>query len=281
MYSLPDQGLRDAQFRFTGAGTRKALLRECGTLYLFSGRMLSGKDCFFRRKFPAPPPLDTAPARGYKKAFPLRSGPLEREGSGARMDLLPLRRALLSVTDKTGLADFASFLSAAGVELVSTGGTFQALRGAGLPVLAVSEITGFPEILDGRVKTLHPGIHGGILADKENPAHLAALEEHGIRPFDLVCVNLYDFAGAARSRAPAGTLVEEIDIGGPCLLRAAAKNYHSLLVVPAVAWYGRVREELARNAMQAPLSLRREMAALAFAVTSAYDGLIASAFPTD
>jgi phosphoribosylaminoimidazolecarboxamide formyltransferase/IMP cyclohydrolase len=197
------------------------------------------------------------------------------------MDFLPVRRALLSVTDKTGLADFARFLSTAGVEIVSTGGTFQALREAGLPVLAVSEITGFPEILDGRVKTLHPGIHGGILADKDNPAHLAALEEHGIQPFDLVCVNLYNFARAARSQASPRTLVEEIDIGGPCLLRAAAKNYHSLLTVPAVAWYDRVREELARHAMRAPLSLRREMAALAFAVTSAYDGMIASSFPTD
>ncbi|MDR2076289.1 MAG: IMP cyclohydrolase [Desulfovibrio sp.] len=197
------------------------------------------------------------------------------------MDLLPVRRALFSVTDKTGLEDFARFLSEGGVELVSTGGTFRSLREAGLPALAVSEITGFPEILDGRVKTLHPKIHGGILADKDNPAHLASLAEHGIRTFDLVCVNLYDFAGAARKKAPARALVEEIDIGGPCLLRAAAKNYHSLLVVPAVSWYDRIREELARHSLRAPLALRRDMASLAFAVTSAYDGMIASSFPTD
>jgi phosphoribosylaminoimidazolecarboxamide formyltransferase/IMP cyclohydrolase len=195
------------------------------------------------------------------------------------MDLLPIRRALLSVTDKTGLEDFARFLSGARVELVSTGGTFQTLRGAGLPVLAVSEVTGFPEILDGRVKTLHPGIHGGILADKDNPVHLASLEEHGIRPFDLVCVNLYNFAEAARKKLPPWALVEEIDIGGPCLLRAAAKNYHSLLVVPAVSRYGEIREELIRHDMRAPLALRRDMASIAFAVTSAYDGMIASSFP--
>jgi phosphoribosylaminoimidazolecarboxamide formyltransferase/IMP cyclohydrolase len=200
---------------------------------------------------------------------------------GARVDLLPVRRALLSVTDKTGLEDFARFLSEAGVELVSTGGTFQALREEGLPVLAVSEVTGFPEILNGRVKTLHPRIHGGILADKSNPAHLAALQEHGIPAFDLVCVNLYDFAGAARKKLPPKALVEEIDIGGPCLLRAAAKNYHSLLVVPAVSWYGRIREELTRHAMRAPLALRRDMAALAFAATAAYDGLIAASFPAE
>jgi phosphoribosylaminoimidazolecarboxamide formyltransferase/IMP cyclohydrolase len=197
------------------------------------------------------------------------------------MDLLPIKRALLSVTDKAGLESFAGFLSRSGVELVSTGGTFQSLREAGLPVLAVSEVTGFPEILDGRVKTLHPVIHGGILADKTNPEHLAALEKHAIPVFDLVCVNLYDFAGAARKKPSARTLVQEIDIGGPCLLRAAAKNYHSILVVPAVSWYARIQEELERNSLKATLALRREMASLAFAVTSTYDGLIASSFPTD
>ena len=112
------------------------------------------------------------------------------------MDMLPIRRAILSVTDKTGLVEFATFLSQNGVELVSTGGTMKALQAAGLPVTAVSDVTGFPEILGGRVKTLHPKIHGGILANKDLPEHMATLEEKGIKPFDLVCVNLYDFAGA-------------------------------------------------------------------------------------
>ncbi|MDR2161983.1 MAG: IMP cyclohydrolase [Desulfovibrio sp.] len=194
------------------------------------------------------------------------------------MEWLPVRRALLSVTDKSGLGDFAGFLSSAGVELVSTGGTLAFLREKGLPALAVSEVTGFPEILDGRVKTLHPRIHGGILADKDNPLHLAALAEHGIRAFDLVCVNLYDFAGAAHRNPDPRSLLEEIDIGGPCLLRAAAKNYHSLLVVPAVSRYDQVREELSRRGMRASLPLRRGLAACAFAATAAYDSLIASSF---
>ena len=112
------------------------------------------------------------------------------------MDMLPIRRAILSVTDKTGLVEFATFLSQNGVELVSTGGTMKALQAAGLPVTAVSDVTGFPEILGGRVKTLHPKIHGGILANKDIPEHMATLEEKEIKPFDLVCVNLYDFAGA-------------------------------------------------------------------------------------
>jgi phosphoribosylaminoimidazolecarboxamide formyltransferase/IMP cyclohydrolase len=197
------------------------------------------------------------------------------------MDFIPIRRALFSVTDKAGLLDFAAFLSAAGVELVSTGGTFQALREACLPAISVSGVTGFPEILDGRVKTLHPKIHGGILADKANPAHLASLAEYGVPVFDLVCVNLYNFAEAARRKPSARSLVEEIDIGGPCLLRAAAKNYHSVLVVPAVSRYDQIREELTRHGLRASLALRREMACQAFALTSAYDGLIASSFPAD
>ena len=116
------------------------------------------------------------------------------------MDMLPIRRAILSVTDKTGLVEFATFLSQNGVELVSTGGTMKALQAAGLPVTAVSDVTGFPEILGGRVKTLHPKIHGGILANKDIPEHMATLEEKEIKPFDLVCVNLYDFAGAVERK---------------------------------------------------------------------------------
>ncbi len=190
------------------------------------------------------------------------------------MDLLPIRRALLSVTDKSGLAEFAKFLVDGGAVLVSTGGTFKALKDAGLPVTQVSEVTGFPEIMDGRVKTLHPRIHGGILADKDNPAHLAVLQEHGIETFDLVCVNLYNFADAVRKGLAPGQAIEEIDIGGPCMLRAAAKNFHSVLVVPHVRFYAEIRCELERNNGRAPLDLRRKMAAATFAATSAYDRMI-------
>ena len=142
------------------------------------------------------------------------------------MDFLPIRRALLSVTHKDGLAEFATFLHANGVELVSTGGTLKFLENAGLPVTAVSDVTGFPEILGGRVKTLHPHIHGGILADKDNPEHLAVLKEKGIKAFDLICVNLYDFESALAKGLKPREAIEEIDIGGPCMLRAASKNFH-------------------------------------------------------
>lgn len=191
------------------------------------------------------------------------------------MKLLPIKRALLSVTDKNGLTDFAAFLAQNGVELVSTGGTHALLADAGLPVAKVSEITGFPEIMDGRVKTLHPAIHGGILADKNNPEHLSALAGHGIRTFDLICVNLYNFAEAAAKNLELREAVEQIDIGGPCMLRAAAKNYRSILVVPAPSYYKRIHESLVENSMKAPLALRKELAAATFAATSAYDGMIA------
>ena len=135
------------------------------------------------------------------------------------MDFLPIRRALLSVTHKDGLAEFATFLHANGVELVSTGGTLKFLENAGLPVTAVSDVTGFPEILGGRVKTLHPHIHGGILADKDNPEHLAVLKEKGIKAFDLICVNLYDFESALAKGLKPREAIEEIDIGGPCMLQ--------------------------------------------------------------
>ena len=147
------------------------------------------------------------------------------------MDFLPIKRALLSVTHKDGLAEFAAFLHANGVELVSTGGTLKFLEKAGLPVTAVSDVTGFPEILGGRVKTLHPHIHGGILADKDNPEHLAVLQEKGIKPFDLICVNLYDFESALAKGLKPREAIEEIDIGGPCMLRASSKNFHSVLVL--------------------------------------------------
>lgn len=192
------------------------------------------------------------------------------------MDFLPIRRAILSVTDKTGLVDFASFLVEHKVELVSTGGTQKALEQAGLPVTAVSTVTGFPEILGGRVKTLHPKIHAGILCNKDNPEHLKTIAEKGILPFDLVCVNLYDFAGAVERKLSLEQAVEEIDIGGPCMIRAAAKNFHSILVLPGTQWYARAQEELEANNMQVGLEFRQMMASRAFEATSRYDSLISS-----
>ncbi|NCB22860.1 MAG: IMP cyclohydrolase [Deltaproteobacteria bacterium] len=191
------------------------------------------------------------------------------------MDILPIRRAILSVTDKSGLVEFATFLTSRGVELISTGGTQKALEAAGLPVTAVSTVTGFPEILGGRVKTLHPKIHAGILANKDEPQHMQTLAEKGIRPFDLVCVNLYDFAGAVERHLSLEQAVEEIDIGGPCMLRAAAKNFHSILVLPSPQWYTAAMEELEKDTTVG-LEFRQIMASRAFEATSRYDALITS-----
>ncbi|MFW5836733.1 MAG: IMP cyclohydrolase [Desulfovibrionaceae bacterium] len=191
------------------------------------------------------------------------------------MDLLPIQRAIVSVTDKTGVVSMASFLDRRGVELVSTGGTRRVLAEAGLSVTPVSDVTSFPEILGGRVKTLHPAIHGGVLADKDDPAHLATLEEQGLAPFDLVAVNLYDFASAKAKGLDLRGLVEEIDIGGPTLLRAAAKNLHSVVVLPAPAHYGRLQEEMEVHGGKVGLEFRREMAALTFDLVSRYDRMIA------
>lgn len=192
------------------------------------------------------------------------------------MEVLPIRRAILSVTDKSGLVDFATFLSSRDVELISTGGTQKVLEAAGLPVTAVSTVTGFPEILGGRVKTLHPKIHAGILANKDDPFHMQTLAEKGIRPFDLVCVNLYDFAGAVERHLSLEEAVEEIDIGGPCMLRAAAKNFHSVLVLPSPQWYGTAMDELRQHDMNVSLNFRQVMASRAFEATSRYDALITS-----
>ena len=191
------------------------------------------------------------------------------------MDILPIRRAILSVTDKSGLVEFATFLTSRGVELISTGGTQKALEAAGLPVTAVSTVTGFPEILGGRVKTLHPKIHAGILANKDEPQHMQTLADKGIRPFDLVCVNLYDFAGAVERQLSLEQAVEEIDIGGPCMLRAAAKNFHSILVLPSPQWYTAAMEELEKDTTVG-LEFRQIMASRAFEATSRYDALITS-----
>lgn len=192
------------------------------------------------------------------------------------MDMLPIKRAIISVTDKSGIVEFAQFLAENGVELISTGGTQKILEEAKIPVTGVSAVTGFPEILDGRVKTLHPKIHAGILARKDDPEHMGTLEKLGIKPFDLVCVNLYDFSSAVDRHEDPEHAVEEIDIGGPCMLRAAAKNYHSVLVLPSPQLYSAAREELLRHDMKIPLEFRQHMAASTFADVSRYDALISS-----
>ena len=183
-------------------------------------------------------------------------------------------RAILSTSNKNGLVDLARGLVTRGYDLISTGGTARILEEAGLPVTGVAEVTGFPELLEGRVKTLHPAVHGGILARRDRPDDLDALARHGIRPIDVVVVNLYPFADAARRRDIAfGDLVEEIDIGGPSLLRAAAKNFRDVLVVVEAADYPRVLEALDRQGGPTP-AMRLELAVKAFAHTADYDTTI-------
>ncbi len=189
-------------------------------------------------------------------------------------------RALLSVSDKTGLVDLARGLSSHSVELVSTGGTARVLRDAGLPVTAVSDVTRFPEMLDGRVKTLHPAVHGGILARRRRPDDMSTLASHGIAPIDLVVVNLYPFAAAAaRADIDVAALIEEIDIGGPSMVRSAAKNFQDVLVVVDPADYKTVLRELAR-ADGPTLEFRLSLARKAFAHTAAYDSMIATTLTT-
>jgi phosphoribosylaminoimidazolecarboxamide formyltransferase/IMP cyclohydrolase len=186
-------------------------------------------------------------------------------------------RALLSVSDKTGLVEFARGLASRGFELVSTGGTAKAIQESGLPVLNVSDVTGFPEMMDGRVKTLHPRIHGGILARRSLDSHLTAAREHGIELIDVVAVNLYPFAAAAANPAtPFEGLVEEIDIGGPSLVRGAAKNFADVLVVVSPDDYGGVLDELDRPGGPTA-AFRFDLARKAFAHTGAYDTAIAAA----
>ena len=188
----------------------------------------------------------------------------------------PLRRALLSVSDKTDLSAFAHALDAAGFEIVSTGGTARALREAQLTVRDVSEVTGFPEMMDGRVKTLHPHVHAGILARRDVPADLEALAARGIAPIDVVVVNLYPFAETVARGAAFEETVEQIDIGGPSLLRAAAKNHPHVFVVCDAADYGRVAAALATPDDANARALKRALAAKAFAHTAAYDAAIAA-----
>ncbi|HEX5284123.1 MAG TPA: bifunctional phosphoribosylaminoimidazolecarboxamide formyltransferase/IMP cyclohydrolase [Bryocella sp.] len=192
-------------------------------------------------------------------------------------DLRIVRRALLSVTDKTGLVEFAKTLSGLGVELVSTGGTAKALRDAGLAVKDVSELTGFPEMLGGRVKTLHPVVHGGILHRREDPEHVAAVEEHEIPAIDMVVVNLYAFEKtAAKPGVKFEEIVENIDIGGPSMLRSAAKNFEDVAVVSRVEDYPAIADEMRSNGGALSLKTRWRLARAAFATTAAYDAGIAS-----
>src|SRR5437879_7936803 len=189
----------------------------------------------------------------------------------------PIRRAILSVTDKTGLVDFAQKLTGMGVELISTGGTAKLLRDSGIPVQDISELTGFPEMLDGRVKTLHPKVHGGILHRREDPAHRAAVAEHGIQPIDMVVVNLYAFEKtAAKPKVAFDELIENIDIGGPSMIRSAAKNFHDVAVVTSPADYPVITEELARGQGALSLETKWRLAQKAFATTAAYDSAIAT-----
>jgi phosphoribosylaminoimidazolecarboxamide formyltransferase/IMP cyclohydrolase len=188
-----------------------------------------------------------------------------------------VQRAILSVTDKTGLVDFAGKLGALGIELISTGGTAKLLRDSGIAVKDISELTGFPEMLDGRVKTLHPKVHGGILHRRENPSHCSAVAEHGISPIDMVVVNLYAFEKtAAKPGAAFDELIENIDIGGPSMIRSAAKNFHDVAIVTSPADYDDIAGELASSGGSLSLDTKWRLARKAFATTAAYDSAIAS-----
>jgi phosphoribosylaminoimidazolecarboxamide formyltransferase/IMP cyclohydrolase len=192
-------------------------------------------------------------------------------------DIVPIRRALISVSDKSGLVAFAQALAARGVEILSTGGSAGALREAGVAAKEVSQHSGFPEILDGRVKTLVPQIHGGILGRRDSESHLAQMAAHGIAPIDLVAVNLYPFEATMARGAPDDACIENIDIGGPALIRAAAKNHDFVVVLTEPDQYAAVLEELARHD-GTTIALRRRLAGEAYARTAAYDAAIATWF---
>src|SRR3954465_14507887 len=192
-------------------------------------------------------------------------------------DLVPVRRALVSLSDKTGLAELAAGLAKHAVEIVSTGGTAAKLREGGASVRDISELTGFPEMMDGRVKTLHPKVHGGLLGVRDNPEHAAAMEEHGIAPIDLVVVNLYPFLNTVTSGADRDTIIENIDIGGPSMVRSAAKNHAHVAIVTDPADYAALLQQLDANG-GTTLEFRKKLAAKAFALTAAYDSTISQWF---
>jgi len=188
-----------------------------------------------------------------------------------------IKRAILSVTDKAGLVDFARKLAGLGIELISTGGTAKLLRDSGIAVKDISELTGFPEMLDGRVKTLHPKVHGGILHRRDDPKHVAAVKEHGIAPIDMVVVNLYAFEKtAAKPGVAFEELIENIDIGGPSMIRSAAKNFQDVAIVTSPSDYNSVADELAHTGGSLSLMTKWRLAQKAFATTAAYDSAIAS-----
>ena len=193
-------------------------------------------------------------------------------------DLVAVRRALISVSDKSGIVELARALAKAGVEIISTGGTARALGEAGFDVTDVSQVTGFPEIMDGRVKTLHPSVHGGLLAIRDDAEHAAAMAEHGITPIDLVVVNLYPFEAVVADQANWAEGVENIDIGGPAMIRASAKNHAYVAVATDPEDYTEILEAMAANGGALPLDLRKRLAARAFARTAAYDSAIAGWF---
>jgi phosphoribosylaminoimidazolecarboxamide formyltransferase/IMP cyclohydrolase len=194
------------------------------------------------------------------------------------MTQVTIRRALLSVSDKSGVVELASRLAKGGVELVSTGGTARALRDAGLQVRDVADVTGFPEMMDGRVKTLHPLIHGGLLAVRDDAEHAAAMETHEIGAIDLLVVNLYPFAETVRRGADRDEIIENIDIGGPAMIRSASKNHAYVTIVTDPADYPVLLEQLAENDGATTLAFRKAMAAKAFAATAAYDSMISQWF---
>jgi phosphoribosylaminoimidazolecarboxamide formyltransferase / IMP cyclohydrolase len=219
------------------------------------------------------------PARGARIEPSASGAGIEHPAAGAGIEPAPpgkvrVRRALLSVSDKAGIVELARGLEGLGVEIVSTGGTARALADAGVGVRAIEDLTGFPEMMDGRVKTLHPRLYAGLLALRDNDEHLAAAAEHGIEPVDLVCVNLYPFEAALAREAPAEELVENIDIGGPTMIRAAAKNHPFAAVVVDPADYAPVLAELRESGGHLALATRERLAAVAFATTARYDAAI-------
>src|SRR5438270_221037 len=193
-------------------------------------------------------------------------------------ELVPVRRALISLSDKTGLDALAAGLARHGVEIVSTGGTAAKLRAGGAEVRDISDLTGFPEMMDGRVKTLHPKVHGGLLGVRDNPEHAAAMDEHAIPAIDLVIVNLYPFLNTVMSGADRETIIENIDIGGPSMVRSAAKNHAHVAIVTDPVDYAELLEELDRNGGSTSLELRKKLGAKAFALTAAYDSTISQWF---
>jgi phosphoribosylaminoimidazolecarboxamide formyltransferase/IMP cyclohydrolase len=192
-------------------------------------------------------------------------------------DIVPIRRALISLSDKSGLEQLAVVLSKAGVELVSTGGTAARLRENGFEVRDISDLTGFPEMMDGRVKTLHPNVHGGLLAVRDNPEHVAAMEAHGIGAIDLVVVNLYPFEATVAKGSPRDEIIENIDIGGPSMVRSAAKNHAHVAIVTDPADYPVLLNQLEQQG-GTDLDFRRKLAAKAYALTAAYDSMISQWF---